>query len=274
MAGFAQTQKLPGDITKGPTLGGISEYGLKNGLKILLIPDQSRQNATVNIVYHVGSRHEGYGETGMAHLLEHLVFKGTPKYGNIPGEMTKRGMAPNGTTSFDRTNYFATFPATGDNLEFYLDMEADRMINSFIARKDLDSEFSVVRNEMENGENSPSRIAVQKLMASAFEWHNYGKSTIGARSDVENVKIENLQAFYRKYYQPDNATLIVGGKIEEAKTLELISQKFGSIPKPTRTLEPTWIMNLPRRRKTSYGPQGWWRAVCFGWVSYPACSRS
>lgn len=242
----AQTVKLPEGITKGPSLGGVSEYNLKNGLKILLIPDQSRQNATVNIVYHVGSRHEGYGETGMAHLLEHLVFKGTPKYGNIPGEMTKRGMAPNGTTSFDRTNYFATFPVTGDNLEFYLDMEADRMTNSFIARKDLDSEFSVVRNEMENGENNPARISVQKLMAVAFDWHNYGKSTIGARSDVENVKIENLQAFYRKYYQPDNATLIVGGKIDEAKTLELINQKFGSIPKPSRTIEPTWTTEPPQ----------------------------
>lgn len=241
-----QTQKLPDGVTKGPSLGEVTEYNLKNGLKVLLIPDQSRQNATVNIVYHVGSRHEGYGETGMAHLLEHLVFKGTPKYGNIPGEMTKRGMAPNGTTSFDRTNYFATFPVTGDNLEFYLDMEADRMINSYIAKKDLESEFSVVRNEMENGENNPLRILLQKTMAAAFEWHNYGKNTIGARSDVENVKIENLQAFYRRYYQPDNATLIVGGKIDEAKTLELINQKFGSLPKPSRKLEPTWTTDPPQ----------------------------
>lgn len=245
--GFAQqVQKLPEGITKGPSLGGVHEYNLKNGLKVLLIPDQSQQNVTVNIVYHVGSRHEGYGETGMAHLLEHLVFKGTPKYPNIPGEMTKRGMAPNGTTSYDRTNYFATFPATGDNLEFYLDMEADRMINSYIAKKDLDSEFSVVRNEMESGENSPLRVLLQRVMATAFEWHNYGKSTIGARSDVENVKIENLQAFYRKYYQPDNATLIVGGKFDEAKTLELINRKFGSIPKPERKLEPTWTTDPPQ----------------------------
>lgn len=273
LVGFAQqTQKLPEGVTKGPSLGGVSEYSLKNGLKILLIPDQSRQNATVNIVYHVGSRHEGYGETGMAHLLEHLVFKGTPKYGNIPGEMTKRGMAPNGTTSFDRTNYFATFPATGDNLEFYLDMEADRMINSFISRKDLESEFSVVRNEMENGENNPSRITVQKLMATAFEWHNYGKSTIGARSDVENVKIENLQAFYRKYYQPDNATLIVGGKIDEAKTLELISQKFGSIPKPTRTLEPTWTTEPPQdgERQLTVRRVGGEQYVLVGYHTPPA----
>ncbi|HMS07950.1 MAG TPA: pitrilysin family protein [Pyrinomonadaceae bacterium] len=247
LAGFAQqTAKLPEGITKGPSLGGVTEYNLKNGLKVLLIPDRSRPNIIVNVVYHVGSRHEGYGETGMAHLLEHLVFKGTPKYGNITGELTKRGMAPNGTTSFDRTNYFATFPPTGDNLEFYLDMEADRMINSFIAKKDLDSEFSVVRNEMESGENNPQRILLSKLMATAYQWHNYGKSTIGARSDVENVRIENLQAFYRKYYQPDNATLIIGGNFETERTLELINEKFGVIPRPSRRLEPTWTVDPPQ----------------------------
>lgn len=241
-----QSASLPDGVTKVTSLGGITEYRIKNGLQVLLIPDRTRQNIMVNVVYRVGSRHEGYGETGMAHLLEHLVFKGTPKYANIPGEMSKRGMAPNGTTSFDRTNYFATFPATGDNLEFYLDMEADRMVNSYIAKKDLDSEFSVVRNEMESGENNPQRILVNKLMATAYQWHNYGKSTIGARSDIENVKIENLQAFYRKYYQPDNATVVVGGKIDEAKTLELINQKFGVIPKPSRVLEPTWTVDPPQ----------------------------
>jgi zinc protease len=241
-----QAEKLPDGVTKVVSVEGVTEYRLANGLQILLYPDKSKQNVMVNITYHVGSRHEGYGETGMAHLLEHLVFKGTPKYGNIPAEMTKRGMAPNGTTSFDRTNYFAFFPPTGDNLEFYLDMEADRMVNSFIAKKDLDSEFSVVRNEMESGENNPTRILLERVRATAYQWHNYGKSTIGARSDVENVKIENLQAFYRKYYQPDNATLIVGGNFDVAKTLELINQKFGPIPKPSRTLEPTWTTDPPQ----------------------------
>lgn len=224
------------------SIEGIIEYRLANGLQVLLFPDQTKQNITVNIIYRVGSRHEGYGETGMAHLLEHLVFKGTPKHPNIPAELTARGSVPNGVTWYDRTNYYETFAATDDNLEWALDLESDRMINSFIAKKDLDSEFSVVRNEMESRENNPPNILFEKIMATAYQWHNYGKTTIGAKSDVENVKIENLQAFYRKYYQPDNATLVVAGKFDEAKTLGIIQKKFGAIPKPTRVLEPTWTV--------------------------------
>lgn len=227
-------------IQKVNSIEGITEYRLPNGLQVLLFPDSTKQNITVNIIYKVGSRHESYGETGMAHLLEHLVFKGTPKHPNIPVELTARGASPNGTTWYDRTNYYETFAATDDNLDWALDLEADRMINSFISKKDLDSEFSVVRNEMESGENDAAGILIEKIMATAYQWHNYGKDTIGARSDVENVKIENLQAFYRKYYQPDNAVLVVAGKIDEAKTLNLINQKFGAIPKPTRVLEKTW----------------------------------
>ena len=170
---------------------GITEYLLPNGLRVLLAPDASKPTTTVNITYLVGSRHENYGETGMAHLLEHMVFKGTPSQGNIMTALGKRGMDFNGTTYTDRTNYFETFPASESNLRWVLQMEADRMVNSFIARADLDKEFSVVRNEMEAGENRPQQVLMQKLLASSFDWHNYGKDTIGARSDVENVKIEN-----------------------------------------------------------------------------------
>lgn len=233
-------QGLPAGVTRVRSIEGITEYHLANGLQVLLFADATKQNVTVNIVYRVGSRHESYGETGMAHLLEHLVFKGTPKHPNIPQELTAHGASPNGTTWYDRTNYFETFAATEDNLDWALDLEADRMINSYISKKDLESEFSVVRNEMESGENSPVRVLFDKITATAYQWHNYGKTTIGARSDVENVKIENLQAFYRRYYQPDNATLIVAGKIDEAKTLDLINKKFGPIPKPTRVIEPLW----------------------------------
>jgi zinc protease len=239
-------QGLPPGITRVRSVEGITEYRLANGLQVLLFPDMTKQNITVNIVYHVGSRHESYGETGMAHLLEHLVFKGTPKHPNIPQELTAHGASPNGTTWYDRTNYFETFAATDENLDWALDLEADRMINSYIAKKDLDSEFSVVRNEMESGENSPVRVLFDKITATAYQWHNYGKTTIGARSDVENVKIENLQAFYRKYYQPDNATLIVAGKIDEAKTIDLINKKFGPIPKPSRVIEPLWTTEPPQ----------------------------
>jgi zinc protease len=222
---------------------GISEYRLPNGLRVLLAPDGSKPTTTVNITYLVGSRHENYGETGMAHLLEHLVFKGTPARGNIMQELGKRGMDFNGTTFYDRTNYYQTFPANPENLQWALEMEADRMINSFIARKDLDTEFSVVRNEMESGENNPFMALWQRMAATAFDWHNYGKSTIGARTDVENVKIENLQNFYRKYYQPDNAVLLVAGKFDAASTLTLIQKVFGAIPKPARVLQPTYTQD-------------------------------
>ncbi|MFM8912712.1 MAG: M16 family metallopeptidase, partial [Flammeovirgaceae bacterium] len=203
-------------------------------------PDQSKQTITVNITYLVGSKHENYGETGMAHLLEHLVFKGTPKHPNIPQELTEHGARPNGTTWLDRTNYFETFAATEENLKWALDLESDRMVNSFIAKKDLDSEMTVVRNEFESGENNPFRVLFQRVMATAFEWHNYGKSTIGARADIENVPIERLQAFYRKHYQPDNAVLLVAGKIDEAKTLAMVNEKFGPLARPERLLQTTY----------------------------------
>ncbi len=237
LAQGAKTEaKPPEGITKITSVEGITEYQLQNGLRVLLFPDQTKQTITVNVTYLVGSRHENYGETGMAHLLEHLVFKGTPRHPNIPAELTAHGARPNGTTWFDRTNYFETFAATDENLEWALDLEADRMINSFIAEKDLKSEFTVVRNEMESGENNPFGVTLQRVMAAAFQWHNYGKSTIGARSDVENVPIDRLQAFYKKYYQPDNAVLVVAGKFDEAKTLNLIQKHFGAIPKPDRKL--------------------------------------
>jgi zinc protease len=179
----------------------------------------------------------------MAHLLEHLVFKGTKTLGNVFEELGKRGMQFNGTTFYDRTNYYETFPANPDNLKWALEMEADRMVNSLIARKDLETEFSVVRNEMESGENNPHMMLWQRMASTAFDWHNYGKSTIGARTDVENVKIENLQNFYRKYYQPDNAALIVTGKFDVPQTLKWIEQSFGVLKKPSRKLPPLYTID-------------------------------
>lgn len=232
--------RLPPGMQKITSVEGITEYSLPNGLRVLLFPDPSKPTITVNITYKVGSRHENYGETGMAHLLEHLVFKGTPRHPNIPQGLTERGARPNGTTWFDRTNYFETFEATEDNLRWALDLESDRMVNSFIARKDLESEFSVVRNEYEMGENNPYGVLNKRMMAAMFQWHNYGKSTIGEKSDIEGAPIERLQAFYRHYYQPDNAVLIIAGKIDEQRTLELVHQYFGPIPKPERTIIPTY----------------------------------
>ncbi|WP_304518068.1 M16 family metallopeptidase [Cecembia rubra] len=239
---LAYKKDLP-DPVKITTVEGITEYQLANGLRVLLFPDNTKETITVNITYLVGSKHENYGETGMAHLLEHLVFKGTPRHPNIPQELTERGARPNGTTWTDRTNYFETFRATEDNLRWALDLEADRMVNSFIAKEDLDSEMTVVRNEFEAGENSPWNVIRQRMLAAAYEWHNYGKTTIGARSDIENVPIERLQNFYRTYYQPDNAVLVVAGKIDEEKTIALVNEFFGPIPKPERELPKFYTLD-------------------------------
>ena len=240
----APASPLPAGIQRVTSVEGIAEYSLTNGLRVLLFPDQSKSTITVNVTYLVGSRHESYGETGMAHLLEHLLFKGSTKHPAIPKELQDHGSRPNGTTSYDRTNYFETFSATDANLEWALDLESDRMVNAFVSRKDLDSEMTVVRNEFEAGENNPLGVLRQRVLSTAYLWHNYGKAVIGSRADIENVPIERLQAFYKTYYQPDNALLVVAGKIDEARTLGLIAKYFGPIPRPQRTL-PTIYTNEP-----------------------------
>lgn len=227
-------------VTRVTSVEGITEYRLQNGLKVLLFPDQSKSTVTVNITYLVGSRHENYGETGMAHLFEHLMFKGTPQYPDIAGEMKARGIGFNATTWLDRTNYFTIFSAKRDTLEWALAMEADRMVNTRLARSDLDSEMTVVRNEMENGENSPVRVLLERTMSAAYLWHNYGNSAIGARSDVERVPIERLQAFYRTFYRPDNAVLLIAGRIDATETLDLVQRTFGSIKRPPTPLRNTY----------------------------------
>ncbi|WP_082391402.1 M16 family metallopeptidase [Jiulongibacter sediminis] len=234
-------KELPKPV-KGVTVEGITEYTLDNGMKVLLLPDQTQQTITVNITYMVGSRHEGYGETGMAHLLEHMVFKGSPKHTDIPKELSDHGARPNGTTSLDRTNYFETFNATEENLRWALDLESDRMVNSFIKKEDLESEYTVVRNEFEMGENNPNSILSERIVSAAYLWHNYGNSTIGSREDLERVPVDKLKDFYKKYYQPDNAVLIVAGKFDPEETLELVNEYFGPIPRPKRTLSGTYTI--------------------------------
>jgi zinc protease len=233
---------LPKSVTRVTSVEGVTEYRLVNGLKVLLIPDPSIDTITVNVTVLVGSRHEGYGETGMAHLLEHLLFRGTPRFPNIKGDFQQHGARFNGTTSFDRTNYFETFPARLENLDFMLDIEADRMVNSSVAKKDLDAEMTVVRNEFESGENNPSSVLRERATASAYFWHNYGNAIIGTRSDIENVPIDRLQGFYRHYYQPDNAVLLISGKFDASAALRLAQKHFGKIAKPARALRRTYTV--------------------------------
>ena len=234
--------ETPKPLTPVTSVEGITEYRLANGLQVLLFPDSSKPTLTVNVTYMVGSRHEGRGEAGMAHLLEHMVFKGTDTFENIWGALEDHGARFNGTTWVDRTNYYETLPATPENLEFALTMEADRMVNSRISAEDLSSEFTVVRNEFEMGQNRSDWMLSERMMSSAFLWHNYGKSTIGNQSDIERVPATNLRAFYEKYYQPDNAMLVVAGKFEPKSTLALIRKHFGAIPRPTRQLDQTYTV--------------------------------
>src|SRR5262249_36789532 len=120
------------------------------------------------------------------------------------------------------------------------------MVNSFIRREDLASEMTVVRSEFEMGENDPRNVLSQRMTAVAYEWHNYGKSTIGNRSDIERVPIENLQAFYRKHYKPDNAVLVVAGNFNEGKALGYIGKYFGALKRPTRKLDATYTEEPPQ----------------------------
>ncbi|CAM3041968.1 insulinase family protein [Chryseobacterium flavum] len=221
---------------------GVKEYSLSNGMKILLIPDPSQSNMVVNIVYNVGSKDEGYGEKGMAHLLEHMLFKSTKNLGDIKKQLSDKGGRANGTTWYDRTNYYEVFPSSDENLQWSLQMEADRMVNATILQSDLDKEFSVVRNEFEIGENNPTRVMIQNVFSNGYTWHNYGNSTIGSKEDIERVKAPTLRKFYEKYYQPDNATLIVAGKFDEKNALKYISDYFSVLPKPNRELGGTYTV--------------------------------
>jgi zinc protease len=247
-APFAPAQTPDAPCKKGVTIEGITEYQLSNGCRFLLFPDPASSKVTVNMTVLVGSRHEGYGETGMAHLLEHMLFKGSKSFPHIDKSLQAHGAAhsANANTGTDRTIYYESMPAGDDNLEFGIKLEADRLVNSFIRREDLLKEMTVVRNEFEMYENSPEMILSQRMASVAFEWHNYGKAIIGNRSDIERVPIDNLQAFYKKYYQPDNVVVIIAGRFDEAKAIKLMVAEFGALPVPRRKLENTYTEEPPQ----------------------------
>lgn len=238
----ASAQTLPAGVQQKASMGGITEYAFPNGLRVLLFPDPSNPRITVNMTYLVGSRHEGYGESGMAHLLEHMNFIQTTNGREIKNEITAHGAQWNGTTNYDRTNYFETFTASDDNLKWALGLETDRMVNVKMEKALLDTEMTVVRNEFERGENSPQRVLEERVVSTAYLWHNYGKSTIGSREDIEKVPIDRLAAFYKKYYQPDNAVLTVSGQIDSAKTLAMVAETIGKLPRPERKLDATYTV--------------------------------
>jgi zinc protease len=239
---IAMAQSMPAGVQKITSMGGITQYNFPNGLRVLLYPDAAEPKVTVNVTYLVGSRHEGYGETGMAHLLEHMDFIETTTGRKIKDELVAHGASWNGTTSQDRTNYYETVTASDENLKWALGLEADRMVNVKFTKAILDTEMTVVRNEFERGENSPQSVLGERVASAAYLWHNYGKSTIGSKEDIEKVPVDRLAAFYHKYYQPDDAVLVVTGRIDEAKTLQVVADTIGALPKPTRVLDATYTV--------------------------------
>ncbi|MGH8803815.1 MAG: M16 family metallopeptidase [Polaromonas sp.] len=238
----AATALAQGDLKEIRRVEGITEYALPNGLTVLLAPDPSKPTTTVNLTYRVGSRHEGYGESGAAHLLEHLLFKATAHIADPKLELSRRGARWNGTTGFDRTNYFAQFASNDETQNWVVGWLAEAMTQAKVAKADLDTEMTVVRNELEQAESNPGHTLGAKMRSAAYQWHGYGRDVLGARSDLENMPIERLQAFYRKHYRPDNAVLVIGGKFDEAAALRQVAQAFGPIPKPAIPIEATWTL--------------------------------
>ena len=242
------------NFKKVKELGGIEEYLYQpNGMNVLLLQDNASPVATVQIVYRVGSKNEVLGNTGSTHLLEHLMFKGTPTFNKKSGTtitdvLQNTGAQLNATTWYDRTNYFETLPS--DKIGLALQIEADRMRNSLLLKEDKEAEMTVVRNEFERGENDPNSLLDKEIWAAAYIAHPYHHSTIGWKSDIEKAPIEVLRNFYNTYYWPDNATLTIIGDFKKENVFELIEKYFGGITKAPNAM-PQPYTEEPQQ----YGPR-------------------
>jgi zinc protease len=223
---------------------GIEEYTLvKNSLRVLVLEDHSAPVATFMVTYHVGSRNEAIGYTGSTHLLEHLMFKGSRNFNKdkntaIWTELQNIGAQINATTWNDRTNYFEVVPS--EHLDKAIAIEADRMRHAFLKDEDRQPEMTVVRNEFERGENSPFDVLDKNIWATAYQAHPYHHSTIGWRSDIENVSTERLKSFYDTYYWPNNATVTVIGDFNKKKVLASINKYFSEHPPSHEPIPPVY----------------------------------
>jgi zinc protease len=250
---YASAAPVPG-FSFVRSLGGVEEYRLdSNGLQVLIKPDHCAPVATFNVVYHVGSRNEVTGTTGSTHLLEHLMFKGSDAFNDAKGNsldqyLERVGGSYNATTSQDRTNYFATVGRT--SLEDYMAIEADRMRNLWLHDSDRQAEMTVVRNEYERGKNNPVNLLMEEVTAAAFQAQPYHHSTIGWKSDIENVPIEKLRAFYDTFYWPNNATAIVVGDVDVHAALTMIQKHYGNYAR-----SPTSIPQIYTEEPEQTGPR-------------------
>ncbi|MBI1270548.1 hypothetical protein GC174_08960 [bacterium] len=219
-------------IIQGEEIKNVCEYTMENGLKVVLCENHTAPVVTFLVLYKVGSRNEGVGYTGATHFLEHMLFKGTKKHNADKGNgiddlLTQIGAYWNATTWFDRTSYFEIVPR--EFFDLCTELEADRMRNLMLRQSDRDSEMSVVRNELERGENYPEEALEKELYAVAFREHPYHHPTIGWRSDVEGVPLDRLRKFYDTYYWPNNSTVVVLGDFKKEDALATIQKHFGKI---------------------------------------------
>jgi zinc protease len=253
---------------------GFREFRLaSNGLRVLLLQNRVAPVATFALVYHVGSRNEAVGHTGSTHLLEHLMFKGTPEFDRAKGTAVAAvleaiGARFNATTWFDRTNYYETIPS--DALETALAIESSRMRGALLRDEDRVPEMTVVRNEFERGENSPFQVLYKQTFATAFREHPYHHPTIGWRSDIEGVSTARLREFYDTFYQPNNATAMLIGDFEEAPALAAIERHFGAIPPSPHPIPSVYTAEPPQEGERRFvirraGEVAWcslsWRTV-------------
>lgn len=229
--------------TPAPKVGNINKFTLDNGLTLLVYQDNTAPVVSVNLLYRVGSRDEPTGKRGMAHLMEHMMFKGSK---NIkPEEHSKlidqAGGRDNAFTSDDVTGYWAMLPK--EKLELALRLEAERMENLVLTQENLDSEREVVKEEWRvRLENQPVSKALDKFRDIAFAGTPYAKGPEGYMEDLDSITVEDLQNFYKTYYAPNNAVLVVAGDVETNSVLTLVKKYFGAIPKgptpPVLTVTP------------------------------------
>jgi len=214
---------------------GLQERRLENGLRVIVQEDHTTPVVSVHVMYHVGSKHERPGRTGFAHLFEHLMFQGSQHVVN-DGHfkyVQDAGGTLNGSTWFDRTNYFETLPS--NDLELGLWLESDRMgfFEQAITQEKLDNQRDVVKNERRQSyENRPYGLAVETVLRMAYpEGHPYRHPTIGFMEDLDAASLEDVREFFRTFYTPDNAVLVLVGDIESDRAFELADRYFGEIPR-------------------------------------------
>ena len=236
---------------------GIEEHHLPNGLRIVFLADPTKPTFTTNLTVLVGSVHEGAGETGMAHVFEHILFRSAEGFPDISETLKELGGNFNGTTSFDRTNFFETLNATDENFETAIRLEAARLGRVTISEDFLEKEGRIVESEFDLGESSAQRVLLFGAFGAMFDFHGYSRSPIGTVEDFKSLTVKGVKAFYKRYYRPDNAVLFITGKFDRARAMELVKKHFGGF-KASGKGRPTYTTREPaargERRYTVRGP--------------------